>query len=191
MKEFVKRLSSDKEFAAEFKEFLTAKNEKVKAGTRQVGEQLNKLVMGSIKEFAASKGMTLTDDEQTAKSLAGLSKQICLQMDDMIVKNFASLEGSMKQPLDMPPEMVKVIRENKELYAECMHKADKAAAEATQKLLKELDAAVMASIKEFAEKTGYNGPQPSTQFNKAIAQKLNEVIRTQQKALVELSKTAI
>ena len=63
--------------------------------------------MGSIKEFAASRGMTLTDDEQTAKSLAALSKQICLQMDNMIVKNFAALEGSMKQPVDMPPEMAK------------------------------------------------------------------------------------
>lgn len=169
---------------------MTAKNEKVKEGTRLVGEQLNKLVMGSIKEFAASKGMTLTDDEQTAKSLSALSKQICLQMDEMIVKSFAALEGSMKQPLDMPPEMEKVIRENKELYAECIHKADKAAAEATQKLLKELDAAVMAANKEFAEKTGYNGPYPSGEFNKAIVQKLNEVIRSQQKALVELSKTA-
>lgn len=191
MKEFVKRLTSDKEFAAEFKEFLAAKNDKVKEGTRQVGEQLNKLVMGSIKEFAASKGMTLTDDEQTAKSLSGLSKQICLQMDEMIVKNFAALEGSMKQPLDMPPEMIQVIRENKELFAECMHKADQAVAEATRKFLKELDAAAMASLKKFAEKTGYNGPQPSTEMNKAIANKLNEVIRTQQKALVELSKTAI
>ena len=86
--------------------------------------------------------------------------------------------------------MIQVIRENKELYAECMHKADKAVAEATQKLLKELDAAVMAANKEFAEKTGYKGPYPSTEINKAIANKLNEVIRTQQKALMELSKTA-
>ena len=191
MKEFVKRLTSDKEFAAGFKEFLTAKNDKVKEGTRQVGEQLNKLVMGSIKEFAASKGMTLTDDEQTAKSLSALSKQICLQMDDMIVKNFAALEGSMKQPIDMPPEMIQVIRENKELYAECMHKADQAVAEATKHFMKELDAAVLVSLKEFSEKTGYKGPNPSTELNKAIANKLNDVIRTQQKALVELSKTAI
>lgn len=36
MKEFIKRLTSDKEFAAEFKAFLTAKNAKVKEGTRQV-----------------------------------------------------------------------------------------------------------------------------------------------------------
>ena len=190
MKEFIKRLSSDKEFAAEFRKFLTAKNEKVKEGTRLVGEQLNKLVRGSIKEFAASKGMTLTDDEQTARTLAGLSKQICLQMDDMIVKNFASLEGSMKQPMDVPPEMIKVIRENKELYAECMHKADKAAEEAIRKCMRELDAAVMASIKEFAEKTGYQGPNSSTEFNKAVAAKLNEVIRNQVKGLMELSKTA-
>ena len=190
MKEFVKRLTSDKEFAAEFKEFLTAKNEKVREGTRLIGEQLNKLVMGSIKEFAASKGMTLKDDEQTAKSFAALSKQICLQMDDMIVKNFTALEGSMKQPIDMPPEMVKAIRENKDLYAECMHKADKAVAEATKKFMKELDEAVMAANKEFAEKTGYNGPYPSAEINKTIAAKLNELIRTQQKALMELSKTA-
>lgn len=191
MKAFVEKLRTDKAFAAEFKEFLTAKNEKAKEGTRQVGEQLNKLVMGSIKEFAASKGMTLTDDEQTAKSLAGLSKQICMQMDDMIVKNFTTLEGSMKQPIDMPPEMVKVIRENKELYAECMHSADKAVAEATKKFMKELDAAVMAANREFAEKTGYNGAYPSTQINKAVAAKLNEVIRSQQKGLMEISKTAM
>ena len=190
MKGFVNRLTTDKEFASEFKAFLATKNEKIKQGTKLIGEDLNRLIMRSIQEFAASKGMTLTDDEQTAKSLSALSKQIGLQLNDMIVKNFAALEGSMKQPLDMPPEMIQVIRENKELFAECIHKADKAAAEATQKLLKELDAAVMASIKEFAEKTGYKGPQPSTQFNKAIAQKLNEVICTQQKALVELSKTA-
>ena len=191
MKAFIKRLSSDKEFAAEFKEFLTAKNEKVKEGTRLVGEQLNKLVMGSIKEFAASKGMTLTDNEQTAKTFAGLSKQICLQMDDMIVKSYAALEGSMKQPMEMPPEMVKVIRENRELYAECMHKVDKAVAEATGKFMKELDAAVMAANKEFAEKTGYNGPYPSGELNKHIAAKLNELIRNQQKALMEISKTVV
>ena len=191
MKKFVERLTSDREFASEFREFLTAKNDKVREGTRQVGEQLNKLVMDSIREFAASKGMTLTDDEQTAKSLAGLSKQICLQMDDMIVKNFAAMEGSMKKPMDIPPEMVKVIRENKELYAECMRKADKAIAEATRNLMKELDAAVMAANREFAEKTGYKGPYPSAELNKAIAQKLNEVISTQKKALMELSKTAV
>ncbi len=191
MKEFVRRLSGDKEFAAEFREFMTAKNEKVKEGTRLVGEQLNKLVMGSVKEFAASKGMNLNDDVQISKSLAGLSKQIGLQMDDMIVKNFAALEGSMKQPIDMPPEMAKVIRENKELYAECMHKADKAVAEATKKFMKEMDDAVMAANREFAEKTGYKGPYPSTEINKAIAGKLNEVIRNQQKALMEISKTAV
>lgn len=134
--------------------------------------------------------MTLTDDEQTAKSLAGLSKQICLQMDDMIVKNFASLEGSMKQPIDMPPEMIQAIRENKELYAECMHKADAPAAEATRKFGQELNAAVMASLKEFSEKTGYKGPYPSAEINKAIAGKLNEVINNQLKGLMELSKTA-
>ncbi|MER1994095.1 MAG: hypothetical protein ABS897_08680 [Eubacteriales bacterium] len=191
MKEFVRRLSGDKEFAAEFREFMTAKNEKVKEGTRLVGEQLNKLVMGSVKEFAASKGMNLNDDVQISKSLAGLSKQIGLQMDDMIVKNFAALEGSMKQPIDMTPEMAKVIRENKELYAECMHKADKAVAEATKKFMKEMDDAVMAANREFAEKTGYKGPYPSTEINKAIAGKLNEVIRNQQKALMEISKTAV
>ncbi len=191
MKEVVKRLNSDKEFAAEFKEFLTAKNQTVKEGTRLVGEHLNKLVMGSIKEFAASKGMTLKDDEQTAKSLSGLSKQICLQMDEMIVKNFASLEGSMKQPLDMPPEMIQAIRENKELYAACMHKADKAVSEALKKFSQELNAAVMAANMEFAQKTGYKGPYPTTEINKAIANKLNEVVRTQQKALMELSKPAV
>ena len=97
----------------------------------------------------------------------------------------------MKQPIDVPPEMVKVVRENKELFAECMHNADKAVAEATQKFMNEMDTAVMTAVKEFAEKVGYNGPYPSTQINKAIAAKLNEVIRNQQKALTEISKTVV
>ena len=190
MKEFVERLKTDKEFAAEFKEFLTGKNAKVKEGTRLVGQQLDKLVMGSIKEFAASKGIILADDEQTAKSLAGLTRQICLQMDDMIVKSFAALEGSMKQPVDVPPEMIKAVRENKELYLECLHKADEACEAAIQKCLREMDAAVRAVHEEFAEKAGHQLPELRTGLNKAIAQKLNEVVHTQLKGLMELSKTA-
>ena len=191
MKQFVERLSTDKEFAAEFKEFMTRKNEKVKEGTKQVGEHLDKLVMESIKEFAASKGITLQDDEQTKASLAGLTKQICLQMDDMIVRSFTKLEGSMKQPIDLPPEMIAVIRENKELFNECIHKADPAAEEAVKKCGKELDAAVMAAFKEFAEKTGYQGAFPSSELNKAIAKELNETILAQMKGLMELSKTVV
>ena len=190
MKAFVERLSSDKAFAAEFKEFLAAKNEKVKEGTKLVGEQLNKLVMGSIREFAASKGITLTDDEQTGKSLAGLSKQICMQMDEMIVKSFAALEGSMKQPVDVPPEFVKAIRENKETYLACMHEADKAAEEAVESCGKALDAAVAEALKSFSEKTGYQGAYHSFAMNKAVSKKLNEVIGAQIKGLMQISKTA-
>jgi len=190
MKQFVERLKNDKEFAAEFKEFMTGQNGKVKGGTRQVGEQLNKFVMNSIREFAASKGITLTEDEQTSHALAGLCKQICNQMDDMIVKSFISLEGSMKQPIDIPPEMLKVIKENQATYMECMHKTDKAVEEAVQKFLREMDAAVMASQKEFAEKVGYHGAYPSTEINKAIAAKLNETIHTQVTGLMEVFKTS-
>lgn len=49
----------------------------------------------------------------------------------------------------------------------------------------------LSGDKEFAEKTGYKGPYPSAEINKTIAAKLNEVIRTQQKALMEISKTAV
>jgi hypothetical protein len=45
--------------------------------------------------------------------------------------------------------------------------------------------------KEFAEKAGYKGPYPSTEINKAIANKLNETILDQVRCLVELSKTAV
>ena len=68
---------------------------------------------------------------------------------------------------------------------------DAPAAEAIRKFGQELNAAVMASLKEFSEKTGYAGPYPSTEINKAITQKLNEVISNQLKGLMELSKTAV
>lgn len=190
MRQFVERLRSDKEFAAEFRDFMTTKNQKVEEGTRLVGEQLNKLVTGSIQEFAASKGMTLTDDEQTARSLAALTKQICAQMDDMIVRSFAALEGSMAQPMDIPPEMVEVIGANKELYAECLHKADAACEAAIQRCLRELDEAVNASVVEFAQKTGAQLPEPEPELNKAIAKRLNETVLTQLRGLMEISKTA-
>ena len=190
MKQFVERLKNDKEFAAEFKEFMTGQNGKVKGGTKQVGEQLNKLVMNSIREFAASKGITLVEDEQESHALAALSKQICHQLDDMIVKSFISLEGSMKQPIDMPPEMMKAISENQETYMECARKADKAVEEAIHNCLREIDAAVMASQKEFAERVGYHGAYPSTEINKAIATKLNETIHTQIKGLMEVFKAS-
>lgn len=190
MKQFVERLKTDKEFAAEFKTFMSGQNSKIKEGSKQVGEQLNKVVIDSIKEFAASKNITLTDDEQTSHALAALTKQICLQMDDMIVKSFASLEGSMTQPIDIPPEMMKAIKENKDLYQECMHKADKAAEEAIQKCLRELDAAVLQSQKEFAEKVGYQGAYPSAELNKAVAAKLNETIKTQLNGLIQASAAA-
>ena len=191
MKAFIERLSTDKAFAEEFKAYLAAKNDTVKEGSKQVGEQLNKLVMSSIREFAESKGMELKDDEQVSKSLAGLSKQISLQLDDMIVKSFTALEGSMKQPVDMSPELLKFIGENQELYLECMHKADKAAEEAIQACGKALDAAVKASLQEFMEKTGVQNVQPSPAINKAIAKKLNEMINTQIMGVMQVFKTGV
>ncbi len=160
-----------KDAAREFKEFMKEKDETVKAGTKQVEPQLDKLVLDSVKEFAASKGIALTDDETTSKALSGLSKQIGIQLNDMIVKSFTTLEGSMKQPIDMSPELIKVTKENEELYAECMHKADAAVREALKKCGKEMDAAGMVAFKEFSEKTGYQGPYPSEQFNKEIAKR--------------------
>ena len=190
MKQFMERLQNDKDFAMEFRAFMTEKNNTVKEGTRLVGEHLNKLVMGAVKEFAASKGMELKDDAVASKPLAALTKQICMQMDDMIVKSFGRMEGSMKQPVDVPQEMIKAVRENKDLYMEIMHKADKAAGEAVKKCGKELDAAVMASLKEFADKVGYHGPYPSAEMNKMISAELNKVVMKQIKGLMEISKTA-
>ena len=186
MKQFVERLKTDKDFAAEFKDYMLKKNDKVKEGTKLVGEQLNKLVMGSIKDFAAEKGMELKDDEQTSKSLAGLSKQICMQMDDMIVKSFASLEGSMKNPINMPPEIMKLIVENKDTYIECCKKIDKKVEEAVQTCMRAWDAAVVEALTEFTKKVGYDGPVPSSpEMNKEVAKKLNEVVDTQFKGLMQ------
>ena len=190
MKQFVERLATDKEFAAEFREFMLGKNETVKEGTKLVGQHLDKLVMTAVKEFADSKGIALQDDDQAKKPLSELSHQICLQLDDMIVKSFVTLEGSVKQPVDMPPELVEVIKNNKDLFSECCHKADQAAKEAVEKCGKEMNAAVMAAFKEFAEKTGYQGDFNDVQINKEIAKRLNDVITTQLNGLIEISRTS-
>lgn len=192
MKEFINRLSTDKEFAGEFREFMTGQNAKVKEGTRLVGQQLDKAVMGSIKEFASIKGIELKDDDQISMSFTGLSKQICMQMNDMIVKSFTTVEGSMKQPVDFPQEWIQAIDENKELYLETLHKTDKDARATVEKCGKELNALIVSAFNEFAEKTGLLLPdaQAYAEMNKAISQNLNNVISTQIKGLMEISKTS-
>ena len=92
MNELIKKLQSDKAFAAEFKAYLAGADSKVKEGTRQVGKQLDKVVMETIKGFAESKGITLADDAEVSKTLANMSKQICKQLDEMILKQFKAME---------------------------------------------------------------------------------------------------
>lgn len=92
MNEFIKKLQSDKAFAEEFKAYLSGADSKVKEGTRQIGKQLDKVVMDTIKDFAESKGIALTDDDQVGKTLGNMSKQICKQLDEMIIKQFKAME---------------------------------------------------------------------------------------------------
>ena len=92
MNEFIKRMQEDKAFAEEFKAFLSGADAKVKEGTREVGKQLDKVVMDTIKGFAESKGIALTDDDQVGKTLGNMSKQISKQLDEMIVKQFKAME---------------------------------------------------------------------------------------------------
>ena len=92
MNEFIKKLQSDKAFAEEFKAYLSGADSKVKEGTRQIGKQLDKVVMDTIKGFAESKGIALTDDDQVSKTLGNMSKQICKQLDEMIIKQFKAME---------------------------------------------------------------------------------------------------
>ena len=92
MNDFIKKLQSDKAFAEEFTAYLSGADAKVKEGTRQVGKQLDKVVMDTIKGFAQSKGIELKDDAEVSKTLGNMSKQICKQMDEMIVKQFKAME---------------------------------------------------------------------------------------------------
>lgn len=57
-----------------------------------MGKQLDKVVMDTIRGFAESKGMTLTDDEEISKTLGNMSKQMCMQLNEMIVKQFKAME---------------------------------------------------------------------------------------------------
>ena len=66
MNELIKKLQSDKAFAADFKAYLAGADSKVKEGTREVGKQLDKVIVDTIRGFAESKGMALSDDEPGA-----------------------------------------------------------------------------------------------------------------------------
>ena len=55
MNDFIEKLQNDKAFADEFKAYLRGADSKVKEGTRQVGKQLDNVVMETIKGFAESK----------------------------------------------------------------------------------------------------------------------------------------
>ena len=92
MNNFIQRLQDDKAFAEEFKAYLSGADSKVKECTRQVGKQLDKVVMDAICGFAESKGMTLTEDAEVCKTLANMSRQIGKQLDEMIVKQFKAME---------------------------------------------------------------------------------------------------
>ena len=92
MNELIKKLQSDKAFAAEFKAYLAGADSKVKEGTREVGKQLDKVVMDTIRGFAESKGMTLADDGNVSKTLGNMSNQIGKQLDEMIMKQFKAME---------------------------------------------------------------------------------------------------
>ena len=92
MNEFIKKLQSDKAFAEEFKAYLSGADSKVKEGTRQIGKQLDKVVMDTVKGFAESKGIALTDDAEVSKTMSNMSKQICKQLDEMIIKQFKAME---------------------------------------------------------------------------------------------------
>ena len=92
MNEFIQKLQNDKAFADEFKAYLSGADAKVKDGTRQVGKQLDKVVMDAVKGFAESKGIALSDDPEIGKTLGNMSKQICKQMDEMIIKQFKAME---------------------------------------------------------------------------------------------------
>ena len=92
MNELIKKLQSDKDFAAEFKAYLAGADSKVKEGTREVAKQLDKVVMDTIRGFAESKGMTLSDDESVSKTLGNMSTQISKQLDETILKQFKAME---------------------------------------------------------------------------------------------------
>ena len=92
MNHFIQKLRDDKAFAEEFKAYLSGTDSKVKEGTRQVGKQLDKVVMDAVCGFAESKGMTLVEDPEVCKTLSNMSRQICKQLDEMIVKQFKAME---------------------------------------------------------------------------------------------------
>lgn len=92
MNDFIQKLQNDKAFADEFRAYLRGADSKVKEGTRQVGKQLDKVVMDTIKGFAESKGIELKDDAEVSKTLGNMSRQICKQLDEMIIKQFKAME---------------------------------------------------------------------------------------------------
>jgi len=93
MKQFVQRLSTDRAFAAEFREFMCGKDGKIREYTKEFGQLLNRRVMNSVREFAASRGIPLTDDEEVARTLAAVNRQLCRELDETVLRAFAALEA--------------------------------------------------------------------------------------------------
>lgn len=91
MKNFIEKLRTDEAFAAEFLDAIHGADSEVKECIQGFSEQLDKLVMKAILEFASSHNMTIQDDEAVKKQITTLSKQIGLQLDEMVVKQFKGM----------------------------------------------------------------------------------------------------
>lgn len=88
MQEFIERFKKDPDLQKKFNEYIVGADKKVCEGTKQIGDQLNKLVIGVFTDFAKQNNIELKDDDKCKETLAPFCKQICMQLNETILKQF-------------------------------------------------------------------------------------------------------
>lgn len=86
LKEFHEQMKNDPALAKEYLEFFKKNDDgKVKELTKEVAKKLNELQANTAKAFAESKGFTFEADTEGDAVIATINKDICKQMDKLIV----------------------------------------------------------------------------------------------------------
>ena len=88
MDEFIEKIKTDKAFADGFKEYMRDYDSEIAAANKEMGEKIDKVMLKAICGYAKSKGMTLSDDKDSRDKLAGVSRSIGSQANEMLVKQF-------------------------------------------------------------------------------------------------------
>lgn len=88
MKNFMEKLTTDKEFKEKFISHMHSEEGKVKEASEKIGAELNKFMQESIESFCKEQGITCELDQETANKLCELCKGSALKLNEMLIDVF-------------------------------------------------------------------------------------------------------